>query len=147
MLVYSMGVSVDGFINDRAGGFAWTVPDEDEFLLHNTLVGGLGTYLCGHRLYETMLRWETDPSMRSNEVQTAFADTIGGATLAAQAIDLGLVDELQLFRHPVIVGGGTPHLPAVTGDVPLVLRETKAFGSGILYERYGREPGEPAARP
>jgi len=33
---------------------------------------------------------------------------IGGAGLAAQAIELGLVDELRMFRNPVIVGGGTP---------------------------------------
>ena len=32
---------------------------------------------------------------------------IGGAGLAAQAIELGLVDELRMFRHPVVVGGGT----------------------------------------
>ena len=39
---------------------------------------------------------------------------IGGAGLAAQAIELGLVDELRLFRYPVVVGGGTPFLPPVT---------------------------------
>lgn len=189
MLVYSMGLSADGFINDRAGSFAWTVPDEEQFLLHNELVGALGAYLCGRRLYETMLPWETDPSMRSNQIQTTFADiwcalpkvvfsrtlstvqgnarlatgsvarevaaaldattkdvSIGGATLAAQAIDLDLVDELQMFRHPVIVGGGTPHLPPVTDDVPLALVETRAFGSGIVYERYRRESAGPAVR-
>src|SRR6476660_5945392 len=31
MLIYSMSVSVDGFIADRAGGFGWTVPNEEEF--------------------------------------------------------------------------------------------------------------------
>ena len=33
---------------------------------------------------------------------------IGGAGLAAGAIELGLVDELRMFRYPVVVGGGTP---------------------------------------
>jgi len=28
MLIYSMSVSVDGFIADRDGGFGWTVPSE-----------------------------------------------------------------------------------------------------------------------
>src|SRR5215211_6509638 len=36
---------------------------------------------------------------------------IGGAGLAAAAIELGLVDELRMFRYPVVVGGGTPFLP------------------------------------
>ena len=63
---------------------------------------------------------------------------IGGAGLAAAAIELGLVDELRMFRYPVVVGGGTPFLPPVTEDVPLDLIETRTFGSRVIYERYGR---------
>ena len=63
---------------------------------------------------------------------------IGGANLAAQAFELGLVDELRIFRFPVVVGGGTPFLPPVTQDVPLELIETRTFGSRVIYERYGR---------
>ena len=64
--------------------------------------------------------------------------SIGGAGLAAAAIELGLVDELRVFRHPVAVGGGTPHLPPVTEDLPLDLIETRTFGSRVIFERYGR---------
>src|SRR5881227_2508570 len=74
MLIYSMSVSVDGFINDRDGGFDWTPPSEELFGFHLALVRELGGYLCGRRLYETMLVWETDPSMRDNEDRAAFAD-------------------------------------------------------------------------
>ena len=63
---------------------------------------------------------------------------IGGADLAGQAIELGLVDELRIFRHPVLVGGGTPLLPPVTDRLPLDLIETRTFGSQVVYERYGR---------
>ena len=181
MLIYSIGVSVDGFINDRAGGFAWTVPDEEELRFHTAEVGGLGGYLCGRRLYETMLPWEADPSMRADALGVEFADiwcgitkvvfsrtldsvagnarlaegsvaqevavaldatdsdvSIGGAGLAAEAFELGLVDELRIFRHPVVVGGGTPHLPPVTEDVRLELIETRTFASRVIYERYRR---------
>ena len=68
--------------------------------------------------------------------------SIGGAGLAAQAIQLGLVDELRIFRYPVVVGGGTPLLPPVTEDVPLDLIETRTFGSRVVYERYGRARDE-----
>ncbi len=74
MLIYSMGVSVDGFITDREGGFGWTEPSEELFRFHTAQVRELGGYLCGRRLYETMLPWETDPSMRENEDRAAFAD-------------------------------------------------------------------------
>ncbi len=60
--------------------------------------------------------------------------SIGGAGLAAAAIELGLVDELRMFRYPVVVGGGTP----VTEAVPLDLVETRTFASRVIYERYGR---------
>ena len=63
---------------------------------------------------------------------------IGGAGLAAAAIELGLVDELRIFRHPIVVGGGTPYLPPVTEDVPLDLVETTTFGARVIYERYRR---------
>ena len=48
---------------------------------------------------------------------TDQAVSVGGAGLAAQAIELGLVDELCVFRYPVVVGGGTPFLPPVTNDI------------------------------
>ena len=62
--------------------------------------------------------------------------SIGGAGLAAQAIELGLVDELHMLRNPVVVGGGTPFLPPVTDDIRLELVDTRTFGSRVIYERY-----------
>jgi dihydrofolate reductase len=63
---------------------------------------------------------------------------IGGAGLAAAAIELGLVDELRIFRYPILVGGGTPYLPPVTDHVELELIETRTFASRVIYERYRR---------
>ena len=55
MLIYSMSVSVDGFITDREGAFGWSAPSEELFRFHLARVSELGGYLCGRRLYETML--------------------------------------------------------------------------------------------
>jgi dihydrofolate reductase len=186
MLIYSMGVSVDGFIADRAGGFGWAVPSEEQFRFHLAQTRDLGGFLCGRRLYQTTLGWETDPSLRDNELGAAFADVwsaipkvvfsrtldsvqgnarlakasvaeevaaalgatdkdvaIGGAGLAAAAIELGLVDELRMFRNPVVVGGGTAFLPRVAEDIRLDLVETTTFGSRVIYERYARSRDEP----
>jgi dihydrofolate reductase len=41
-----------------------------------------------------------------------------------------------MFRHPVVVGGGTPFLPPVTDEVPLHLIESRTFASRVVYERY-----------
>ena len=68
-----MSVSVDGLIVDRGGGFG-PVPSEEQFRFHIAQMCELGGCLCGRRLCETMLPWETGPSMRSNELGAAFAD-------------------------------------------------------------------------
>src|SRR3954462_80582 len=74
MLIYSMSVSVDGFIADREGGFGWSVPDEELFAFHLARVRELGGGLLGRGLYETMLVWEGDPSRRDTELPPTFAD-------------------------------------------------------------------------
>src|SRR3954471_6466120 len=74
MLIYSMSVSVDGFIADREGSFEWSAPIEELFRFHLARVSELGGYLLGRRLYETMLVWETDSSMRDTELRAACAD-------------------------------------------------------------------------
>src|SRR3954447_11167497 len=157
-----MSVSVDGFTADRNGSFAWTPPSEEQFRFSLAQVSELGAYLCGRRLYETMLPWETDPSMRADELRAAFADvwcalpkvvfsrtldsvqgnarlaetsvaeevaaaleatdkdvSIGGARLAAAAMELGPVDGRRASPLPVVGGGGTPFLPPVTEQIPL----------------------------
>ncbi|MBO0838271.1 MAG: dihydrofolate reductase family protein [Actinobacteria bacterium] len=62
--------------------------------------------------------------------------TIGGAQIAGQAIEAGLVDEFQLFLNPIIVGGGKPALPADV-LVPLSLLAERHFRCGVVYLRYG----------
>jgi dihydrofolate reductase len=74
MLIYSMTVSIDGFVADRTGSIGWTSPDEELFRFHVEQVRGLGGYVCGRRLYETMLVWETDPQMRADPLNAEFAD-------------------------------------------------------------------------
>ncbi|WP_030542181.1 dihydrofolate reductase family protein [Streptomyces albus] len=61
---------------------------------------------------------------------------IGGATLAAEAAALGLIDEYRTMVHPVLVGGGTPFFPRHERRVDLDLVETRTFGSKAVYLRY-----------
>jgi len=77
-----------------------------------------------------------DPGMvRHLKSATEHDLSVGGADLAGQAITAGLVDELQLFLVPVIVGGGKRALPSsVRSDLELL--ETQPFASGAVYLRY-----------
>jgi dihydrofolate reductase len=61
---------------------------------------------------------------------------IGGATLAAEAATLGLIDEYRARVHPVLVGGGIPFFPQRERRVDLELVETRTFSSRVVYLRY-----------
>lgn len=84
----------------------------------------------------TRLEREFDPAAVTRLKAAADSDLmIGGAELAGQALAAGLVDEVQLFVSPVLVGGGTRALP---DDVRLDLELTgeRRFGNGVVLLRY-----------
>jgi dihydrofolate reductase len=181
-LIYSMTVSLDGFIADPNGEIDWSAPDEELHRFHNQRVREIGAHLLGRRLYEVMLYWETaeeNPAASDYELEFAriwkaiprivFSKTlekvegnarlvrddvagevarlkqepgkdlaVGGASLASTLIDLGLVDEYQLFVSPVVLGGGTPFFPSLEKAINLELVETRTFDSPAVYLRYRR---------
>lgn len=179
-LIYSAIASLDGYVADADGGFAWAVPDEDVHAFVNGLERHIGTYLYGRRMYEVMAAWETldtrgrPPVVRDfaeiwraadkvvysrtleavssarTRIESDFAAagvremkaqagrdlTVGGPGLAAEAFRLGLVDECQLILAPVVVGAGTPALPAGV-RVNLELVDERRFANGMVNLRYG----------
>lgn len=58
-LIYSAICSIDGYVADEQGNFDWAVPDAQVHSFVNELERGVGTYLLGRRMYETMIPWET----------------------------------------------------------------------------------------
>ena len=121
-VTYSMGVSLDGFIAGPGGAIDWTAPDEELHRFHNQQTRELGVHLCGRRLYETMVYWETadqDPSAGETVLEFAriwrplpklvFSTTLdtveGNATLATDSV----ADEVtRLKEQPgkeIAVGG------------------------------------------
>lgn len=80
-LVYSMIVSLDGYVADREGEFAsWARPDEQVLAAINEETSTADTYLLGRRMYEMMAVWETDPEVIEQSPQsTQFAQIWQGA--------------------------------------------------------------------
>jgi len=59
-LIYSMLMSLDGYVEDEHGRFGWGTPEDEEVHFYiNQLGSSVGTYLYGRRMYETMVYWET----------------------------------------------------------------------------------------
>jgi dihydrofolate reductase len=119
-----MGVSTDGFIEGPDGDFSWTAPGEELFRFHTDRVRRLGAHLCGRRLYETMLYWETadqNPALGTDEREFAeiwqrlpkvvFSTTLesveGNARLARDSV----AEEIPRLKEQVDadleVGGAT----------------------------------------
>jgi dihydrofolate reductase len=73
-LIYSMGVSLDGFIAGPAGEIDWSAPNEERHRFHNQQTREIGVHLCGRRLYENMRYWETaEENPSAGEVELEFA--------------------------------------------------------------------------
>jgi dihydrofolate reductase len=179
-LIYSAIASLDGYVEDKQGGFRWAMPDDEVHAFVNELERPIGTYLYGRRMYQTMLFWETasaqagesevfadyadiwraaekivysrelqavssaktrierafEPEMIEQLKHAAEADlAVGGAELAGQAIDAGLVDECHLFLCPVVVGDGKAALP-VNVRTQLELLDELRFESGFVHLHY-----------
>jgi dihydrofolate reductase len=181
-VIYSISVSLDGFIAGPDGEIDWGAPDEELHRFHNDRVRQIGVQLLGRRLYETMVYFETaDQNPEASEVELDFARiwqalpkivfsktlervegnctllregvaeevarlkerggkdiAVGGADLASTLVEQNLVDEYQVFVCPVVLGAGTPFLPAMQNRIELELLGTRTFGSRVVYLRYGR---------
>ena len=84
----------------------------------------------------TWLERQFDPRVVRRMKDDATTDiSVGGPALAGVALSVGLVDEINLFVSPVVVGGGTRALPdGVRLDLELV--DERRFDNGVVFLRY-----------
>lgn len=121
-VIYSMGVSLDGFIAGPGGEIDWSVPDEELHCFHNRQAEEIGTHFCGRRLYEVMVYWETageNPSIGEIELEFAriwqampkvvFSSTLEKVEGNAKLAGSGVAEEVaRLKQQPgkdLAVGG------------------------------------------
>jgi dihydrofolate reductase len=152
VLIYSMGVSADGFIADDEGGFDFTAPGDEQFRFQVAQVGRLGGYLLGRRLYETMRVWETDASLRAPAAGAVFADSWaalpkvvfsrtltgveGNARLATRSVEEEVAAAVASAKGDVSIGGAELAAEAIRLDLVdefRLFRYPVAIGSGTRY--------------
>lgn len=121
-VIYSMGVSLDGFIAGPDGEIDWSAPDEELHRFHNQQTREMGAHLCGRRLYEVMAYWETaeeNPSAAEHELEFAriwkempkivFSKTLEKVEGNARLVRDGVAEEVaELKEQPgrdLAVGG------------------------------------------
>ena len=144
MLIYSMGVSLDGYVAGPHGEIDWSVPDAQLHRFHNDQARELGAHLLGRRLYEVMSYWETageDASLDEVELEFAriwqalpkvvFSTTLdhveGNARLATE----GVAAELAKLAADTDVGVGGAGLAATCFELGLV-DECRLFVSPVV---------------
>src|SRR5436190_1640313 len=105
-LIYSMSVSLDGFIAGPDGEIDWGAPDEELHRFHNQQVREIGAHLLGRRLYEVMVYWETaDQNPSAADYELEFA---------------------RIWQN----------LPKIVFSKTLEKVETRTFASRVVYVRY-----------
>jgi dihydrofolate reductase len=121
-LIYSFGVSLDGFIAGPGGDIDWSAPDEELHRFHNQQARELGAHLYGRRLYEVMRYWETadeNPSAPEHVLEFAriwkdtpkivFSKTLEKVEGNARLVRDGVAEEVaELKQQPgkdLAVGG------------------------------------------
>lgn len=179
-LVYSIAVSLDGYINDPRGSLSWVPVDEEYHRFANAQQAETGLSIYGTRMWDTMRYWDTaadqpdqidymlefarlwkpadkmvvshslsEADMRAGaklfrgnivaeigrmKQQPGGQIAVAGATLASALVDAGLVDEIQPFIVPAVLGGGTPFLSAKAAS-RYQLVETRRFANGMTFLR------------
>lgn len=73
-------------------------------------------------------------SFRNGEAGEACV--MGGGVLAASLLEAGLVDEVGLNVHPVLLGRGIPMFPPMATQVDLELTESRPIDGGCIYSTY-----------
>jgi dihydrofolate reductase len=124
-VIYSMSVSLDGYIAGPDGSFDWTTPDEEVFRFWIDQTRELAAHVMGRRLYETMLYWETVDDNPSLDFDTrewvsvwrplpkvVFSTTLSAVEGNARLASGSLVEEIERLRGEpgagdIGIGGAT----------------------------------------
>ena len=111
-VIYSMGVSLDGFVAGPGGEIDWAAPGEELHRFHNEQTRELDAHFCGRRLYEEMLYWETaeeNPSASEYELEFAgiwkglpkivFSTTLQKVEGNARLATSGVAEEVERLKE------------------------------------------------
>lgn len=163
-LLLNLAVTLDGFIEGPHGEIDWCLTDQDYGM--TAFLERCDALLMGRKSYDSLLtydanawpdkqryvfsrslgsvpngteRFQGDVATEVRRLQELPGRGIwlfGGADLIAQCLQAGLVDELCLAIHPVLLGGGRPLFHALA-RTPLRLLDTVTYSSGLVQVTYG----------
>jgi len=159
-----IAASLDGYIAGPKGGIDWLFHDQDYG--YTDFLTSVDTVLMGRRSYEASLRLGEWPRRLGLWVFTRnpeafdhprfhFTDAkpaqvvarirkargkdlwlLGGGALVGAFLDAGLVDQIVIAIHPLVLGRGIPLFPEGTRRTALRLTGSRAYESGLVMLTY-----------
>lgn len=167
-VILNVAVSLDGFIEGPNGEFDWCFGNQDygmkAFMKSvDSIFMGRKSYEVAMKYEGKNPYPKITTYVFSNTLKVAYKGTkivsgklakevrkitggkgkniwlFGGASLVTGFLNEGLIDELQLAVHPVILGGGKPLFQGINGRIPFRLKEAKEYSSGLVQLFYTRK--------
>jgi dihydrofolate reductase len=165
-VILSVAVSLDGFIEGPTGEYDWLINDADydfnEFFgRFDTVFVGRKTYEMSSQMEggpegfpkfkeyvfsSTLDKVKEGDILIKGDIKTEVEKIknesgkdiwlFGGAGLTTSLMNLGLIDELSLAVHPVLLGGGKPLFHDIKERVKLTLVEAKTYSGGVVSLTY-----------
>ena len=165
-VILGVAVSLDGFIEGPKGEYDWCFSDQDYGMANfmksiDAIFMGRKTYdqaltMDAGNPWKGMMTYVFSNSVqefKKKHTQLVFGDTrakvmsiksgsgkniwmFGGAELTTSLMNDGLIDELWLSVHPVLLGAGKPLFSGLAGRVKTKLIDSKAYGTGLVSLKY-----------
>jgi dihydrofolate reductase len=162
-VILQLAVSLDGFIEGPNGEYDWCFTDQDYGM--TAFLNRIDAIFFGRKSYELLQKFEENPypdknkyvfstTVTSLENTTIISDNVenkvnqlktqqgkdmwlfGGASLTTVLINAGLVDELMLSVHPLILGAGRPLFKDILQRTSLELMNTQSYNTGLVQLSY-----------
>lgn len=165
-IILGLAVSLDGFIEGPNGEYDWCFTDQDyglsEFFkrIDSIFIGrksyelslGMEEGIPGFPKFKEYVFSRTLDTVKEgvtivngdlmSEVERIKNEPgkdiwlFGGAELTGELMNLGLIDEIGLAVHPIILGSGKPLFQKVNERIHLILADTKTYSTGLVYLTY-----------
>ena len=165
-VILGLAVSLDGLIEGPNGEYDWCFTDQDygmqDFLQRiDTIFAGRKTYemsfgkedfdlgfpkMKEYIFSTTMTTVPEGKTLIKSDIESEVLKIknspgkdiwlFGGAGLTTALLNLGLIDEVSLAVHPIILGAGKPLFSDIKNRVPLTLADTKTYSSGLVSLTY-----------
>jgi len=164
-LILGLAVSLDGFIEGPNGEYDWCFTDQDygmsefykridavfmgrkSYELTQTMEGGAGipkmkTYVFSNTLKSVpndMVLVSGDIVKQVHDIKQSPGKDIwmfGGASLTASMMNAGLIDEVSLAVHPILLGKGKPLFSGISERIHLKLTDQKTYATGLVILNY-----------